>query len=1408
MRLLAATCAVICALFLAAPLCWAGSLQDAEALLKAGQLKEAEAAFTTLLQETPTKAELHVGRARARIALKDLPGATADLDQAVTLRPDYAEAWRRRALLRVELKQINGALADMDKVVALAPTQAASYRNRAAIRLLAKNYNGAVADGTEAIRLEPGNAVGYVMRAQAWEQLGESRLALADYDKTLSLDPTHGVAKSHRATLRTAAGLPEAALPAATSAAKPANSATKAKSAEPALKTAEPALKPPAPAETSPRLTSTRDDEASRKPMPDTPTPGPDRLPAMRQRPIDNVLPLPVPQPVAALDIAALSQQAYAGAVSAGKEGLKIVLAPATAEENDRYDGLWAPAYLFPCAEVVDYLNRLNPPLAQFLGLRAAAAYTKSCYDRALADALMAAALKADEAADEAMTEVQAQANRLSQLQQALLKVSNAIRALGNPPDPTALMGKARKRVDDATAYVRNAGITDLVRELRTTNSVHLFIRGEGLVHSAGQRLVGSSDNPMIEREIKSFNEENRSEVTYNEMRFGYLKWDGDSFSGSVSFPLDDRLPLAPGNFKAFSVLGRVSSDGQNLLEFKLVMRQCNRDRGVSGDMESGFALRGLPLQDRLAGTMPNRQSLFRFAVEDLPGKDDRISTKNCSRALLAILDTMSGTVPTMQTSFGIYPKIVTGPFSSEMVLRDLRPVKIQVTLFRQTDAKSFEHENRIGQLSRYQTHGFFEGDRPWSTVSGAVVDLVEKARLAQEAKEARDRAAAEVLAAAEAKKALIEGLQKDIDYVTADLRHLNSLTKGDADFIDFQIDAKNAEVEGIRDRIRYIETGEYTHTPTQFDDRCRAQLVAKCEKEVKQMADLDRERRINEQLRRKLEPAQRDEAYRKSRELFAKGESLDPAKWKALNRDAYGLAQGKLEAEKKQADAVVQKWDDRVNYAEWTRTVADTSFGILSGMGGFSKVGLIYSFATTGTESGLQRYYETGSKSQAITKCLFEGTKTVITSVSDAADYTWTAVDAYYADPKATPGERMASVAGTLVSKYATSKVMGAVTEGVTCLVATSHPPGPGGYRPTARDAIEAAKFKQQMEMDEALAKHFLDTHTAMRRAEQTRAPGTDLARLQEETRRLACSVNSSYGAKVWLKYKAGGDQQRAFSRTMQSVHEELVPDLCQRLRAGRPNKEGKIVDKWDGELSFAPIRNASSGDSVGIDFDLAAAQQPDWIPGKGGAMQRNVWVTRDGKAASGEALAQDAQAAWNKLYRERTGYSPQISFENVTSRAHPEAYKDLAWVNITQPGGVDNLNRNLAQQAGDVTRVKAYDMINNDKLLLSHYQRRQEACRGTDKDIRTKVMTILDHEEKTAGKNWTPSQRARHEETKAFWNEVSEVMGGFGRQDIDPIAADRRIHELSGGRGLLDLVDRVGTMIESHGKGVGRNK
>ena len=117
-------------------------------------------------------------------------------------------------------------------------------------------------------------------------------------------------------------------------------------------------------------------------------------------------------------------------------------------------------------------------------------------------------------------------------------------------------------------------------------------------------------------------------------------------------------------------------------------------------------------------------------------------------------------------------------------------------------------------------------------------------------------------------------------------------------------------------------------------------------------------------------------------------------------------------------------------------------------------------------------------------------------------------------------------------------------------------------------------------------------------------------------------------------------------------------------------------------------------------------------------------------------------------------------------------------------------------------MTRVKANEMQSNDKLHLQYYQKKQEACRGTEKDIRTKLMTLLNNVEDTKGSGWTPAQKEQHADVKTYWTQVADVMGRFGRGEMDPIEADRQIHLLSGGRGLDDLVDRTGTMIEAQVK------
>jgi hypothetical protein len=177
-----------------------------------------------------------------------------------------------------------------------------------------------------------------------------------------------------------------------------------------------------------------------------------------------------------------------------------------------------------------------------------------------------------------------------------------------------------------------------------------------------------------------------------------------------------------------------------------------------------------------------------------------------------------------------------------------------------------------------------------------------------------------------------------------------------------------------------------------------------------------------------------------------------------------------------------------------------------------------------------------------------------------------------------------------------------------------------------------------------------------------------------------------------------------------------------------------------------------------------------------------------------------------WNQLYRQATGYSAKTSFENITTLDHSEAYRDLAWTKITrgpngEVRGTDAIDWRWAQQAGDVTRVKHYDMLDRQPVL-GHYEKLQESCRGTAKDIKSKVSTLLDEVAKTKGGAMTAADRQHLEEVRTFWNRMQQVTSDFGAGKMPPLEAERQIYLLSGGRGLDDLTDRVGTVIESLGK------
>jgi tetratricopeptide (TPR) repeat protein len=135
--------------------------QSGNAWLAADNGAKARAAFDAALAITTLSPELrgevYLDRARAGVALDDLKGARADLDQGLALVPSDPFAWYISAALAMREAALPRAQKDIAKAVELAPDDAD-------VLLLAGNVAGAAGDDEgartfygRAIKAEPGS---------------------------------------------------------------------------------------------------------------------------------------------------------------------------------------------------------------------------------------------------------------------------------------------------------------------------------------------------------------------------------------------------------------------------------------------------------------------------------------------------------------------------------------------------------------------------------------------------------------------------------------------------------------------------------------------------------------------------------------------------------------------------------------------------------------------------------------------------------------------------------------------------------------------------------------------------------------------------------------------------------------------------------------------------------------------------------------------------------------------------------------------------------------------------------------------------------------------------------------------------------------------------------------------------
>jgi len=1140
------------------------------------------------------------------------------------------------------------------------------------------------------------------------------------------------------------------------------------------------------------------------------------------------------PAPPAADAVSRIAPAQYAGMVSVAMEAMRQFIGPRTDEDNRRFDALWAPLFHFPAPEVIAYLEKLTPLLEEFFSRRTEAALLRARMEEAWTAAMEAGCY--GDAARSALCADEARllAGELRRVVARMTALEAAIRALGDPPDPLAAKARARRRSDDALAYTRNALADPALRQIQATSTVKVVVSGQLVRETSGLgRIIrqpkgwrtpvwdeksarerarsdrqdfreGTPPDPNDPTDTSGYFLPNERWVTSKpldakELQLGVpidmntaIVWNGLEFSGCMVNEWSGRPGLLgeKSGIHRRTVWGRLSEDARTIEELVLA----DTGRGHDG---SDVSVHVIGMQMKALSRFDIREFTFQSGRWR---KDFLYSRQIRSRRTEAAKDE----VLPIFVHYGFkYFELAGRPMKESEVLKpaDLESFTVTLMAFPPNRQADFAEERRKdgwrdAEASREEMLAWLAEGRDWQEGRGNPLEA--KARRsdgrtadAEPAAEEADDTAGRI----REHEANIQAIGRYLERLQADLKAEQDSRQPNPDRIAqirFLIACQQSEIQSEQDLIASIRTGQIVHTRTPFDEICSREFRRKCTADAQGLSEVDRERRNVALLAERAGVLAQNTAFSEIQSIYADGAGLNPQRWRALRQRLQRGLQAQLEAESRSADTKTEEWENRVWAAEWVKTGADTAFGVVAAAGGFTVAKLAYSGVTSAVEKGLEQYLNTASPQEGLKHAVFYGFKGVITDYSDSADYVWTGVDAY----RETPGsgtDKAVAVAQALGTKYAIKWGTNKASEYLSgWLVQKGKPPGW-----TTADSMEYARWKQQQEWDQALVRDWSDTYKAFRQAELTRAPAAEIDRLRLQVRTKSCSVNASYGAKVIMKHQVPPALSRGYAREMAAIHAEMVPDLRTAMRGrGFAGRGGR-------ELDFQSIRNASSGDSVGVDHDLGLREQPDWIPDAAGKLRRNVWLTRDGRPASTMEAMEAAQEEWAKIYRRRTGYDAKTSFETITSSRHKEAYADRAWIR----GDLDRVDPRWAQQAGDVTRVKAHEMMCNQPGL-THFQRVQEACRGTGKDIRTKLLPALQKIEADAGRTMTEADRQHHAEVKAYWTEVQDVMDRFGRGEIDPLELSRRMHLISGGRGVQDMVDRTGTMIEALGKELSKKK
>ena len=622
---------------------------------------------------------------------------------------------------------------------------------------------------------------------------------------------------------------------------------------------------------------------------------------------------------------------------------------------------------------------------------------------------------------------------------------------------------------------------------------------------------------------------------------------------------------------------------------------------------------------------------------------------------------------------------------------------------------------------------------------------------------------------------------------------------------IAWQITCEESNKIYEQDRINAEKTGEFRASRTPFDTMCQMQVFESAMREVECDKVLRREQeRLDVFLRNGSQYKLDEDQKRRVYELADKIDLSDPLKAAIEYRKiSNNLLKSDVNATKGRVamlDDEILKYEDLLVRAQRVKTGCDIALALggIAISGGVAAGELVPAMATK--FEVLKYTYAMGcGYAESGPLGILKG---AVCTYEDWVDIIWSGIDGYIEGKKALKkGEDVSPWAEALKGagwSFFMNKGLPKIMEKVNWRKQITFGKSKASAPEIKVDTPDVKAYKA--EVDKARgdisayvqAKNKINTMSEVDLA-SGKITDAQIQKLRMDVVKAAAKINANPTAKAILKYEQGYAKiGKDFNLELDRVHSAVKSEYYKDMKA-----------KGFSDETINMIRNASSGKSVGMDADWGLDET------------KGMKITRDGKPVSVYDYMVEGQKSWNAKYQAVTGQRADLSWENITTHAHPEAYRNME---ILKANGSDAKMRDLlrrtsladAQQIADVTRFKADDMLNKTDFPRLVYVR--EAARGSAKDLGNKFLPALDAKinplarlERMAGKHGKGLTQAQAHElnrlraAREYYGRVHKVFDEIGKGKIPPEQWDMKIDEITGGIGISDTLGNLGDLFKS---------